>query len=128
MGIPTLTLIKTSVVCFYRRIFVTPRFKLLAKFFIGLLIAWLIAFLVASFLECGNHLLSLFSTASDYEVHCKNALPTGYGYVISDVIMDLMTLAMPVPMVSLLTLFVSSRQNYYPFRLLQPSYLTICFP
>lgn len=56
--------------------------------------------MIAGLAECGSHLLALFGTPQAYLDHCGSAIPTGWAMVGSDVATDVITLILPIPMVS----------------------------
>lgn len=65
-----------------------------------MLVLWTAAFVIAGLAECGSHLLALFGTPQAYLDHCGSAIPTGWAMVGSDVATDVITLILPIPMVS----------------------------
>ncbi|KAF2440858.1 hypothetical protein P171DRAFT_434607 [Karstenula rhodostoma CBS 690.94] len=95
-----LGLVKLSVVFLYRRIFnVVRTFDLYSLSFVVLLAAWTIAFLFANVFQCGTHLSALWGDADSILRYCKVSGPASYGFVVSDIITDILVLVSPVPIV-----------------------------
>ena len=88
------TCIKISVLLFYRRIFITPTFRFISNVATALIIAWGIAFLFAEAFDCGS---------DSHNGHpCARSEWTVLWFAITDVISDLVILAMPYPMINML--------------------------
>ncbi|KAM0308221.1 hypothetical protein ACHAO8_010203 [Botrytis cinerea] len=100
LGIFTLGLIKMSVTFLYWRIFSSnPVFRAVLITWLVIIACWTTAFVLAGLLECGSHLLALFSTPTAYLQHCGSAIPSGWANVGSDVGTDFITLLIPLPMI-----------------------------
>jgi hypothetical protein len=100
LGILTLGFIKTSVSFLYWHLFAQVRFRRFLIIWILVIIAWTVTFLLTGLLECGKHLKALFGTPDEYLHHCGSAIPTGWAYVGSDIATDMITLIIPIPIVS----------------------------
>jgi len=92
--------IKVSILLFYKRIFVTPKFKMAANIMLGFVAAWFIA---ATF----GHIFArtpvhLFWTASPQKWNSEPGIDYG-AYLSSmaaiDIVLDLVTLCLPIPVI-----------------------------
>lgn len=93
-------LVKLSVVFLYRRIFnVVRTFRIYSHSLIVLLAAWTIAFLFANIFQCGIHISALWGSAEGIGRYCKTSGPASYGFVVSDIITDVLVLVSPIPIV-----------------------------
>lgn len=101
LGVPTLGFIKLSVSFLYRRIFAKSLFRYIINTWIFIIAAWTIAFWLSGLAECGSHLKALFGTPQSYLQHCGAAIRAGWAMVCSDVGSDIITLIIPIPMVSM---------------------------
>ena len=93
--------IKLSVICFYRRIFRGRTFDYYSIGMIVIVIAWSIAFFFSMLFECRTHFEYLWSTLLNLVTHCSDEEKFFKAYAISDVVIDGLILAMPIPMVCL---------------------------
>jgi hypothetical protein len=91
---------KLSVIFFYRRIFRGKIFDVCSIGLIGIVCAWTVSFFFAILFECGTNFWALFSTLNDFLMHCSNETVFLKVLSISDVIIDGLILALPVPIVS----------------------------
>ncbi|KAK4189740.1 hypothetical protein QBC35DRAFT_492248 [Podospora australis] len=107
IGILSLGLIKLSITFLYWHLFAKVIFRRFLIVWMVLIVIWMVGFILAGLLECGAHLTALFGTPQDYLDHCGSAMPSGYGLVGSDVLTDLVTLLIPVPV--LMTLQMNKR-------------------
>ena len=89
-----------SVVLLYRRIFIGSVFNIVTLVWTGVIVLWTVGFIMAGLLECGSHITALFASPGDYARFCGSAILAGRGMVASDVVTDIITLIMPLPMVS----------------------------
>ena len=104
MQILSLGFIKLSVVMFYRRIFCTGVRTCISYsviFMSGLIIAWTIAFFFVFIFYCGRHPSKAWGTVADIVKYCPNALNDQLALGISDAIMDIFIIAMPIPTVGI---------------------------
>ena len=93
--------IKLSVIFFYRRIFRGRTFEYYSTGMIVIAIAWSIAFFFSFLFECRTHFEYMWSTLLNLVTHCIDEEKFFKAYAISDVIVDGLILAMPIPMVCL---------------------------
>ncbi len=100
LGIISLGLIKVSATFLYWQLFAQVRFRRFLIIWIVVLIGWTVTFALAHVFQCGSHLTAMFGTPEEYEMWCGAAEPAGYGYVGSDIATDLITLIIPIPVVS----------------------------
>lgn len=103
-GTASLACSKLSALFFYRRIFCVGAGKGKGHWFnrcvigtIVLVILWLVVVQFLTGFQCGTH----FSAAWDgnYEKYCTLSFPYLYGFAISDFLLDIWILALPVPRV-----------------------------
>lgn len=100
LGVPTLGMIRLSLACLYKRIFITRTFRIIVWVWILLVSTWTVGFVLSGLLECGSNLWALFGTPATYHHYCGSAIKIGYAMVGSSVAMDVITLLLPLPMVS----------------------------
>lgn len=92
--------VKLSVVFLYRRIFnVVRSFRWYSIGLIVLLACWTVGFLGANIFQCGTRFWALWGSADATMRYCKAAAPASYGFVISDIITDVLVLVAPVPII-----------------------------
>ena len=100
MQVLQLGAIKLSFVFFFRRIFVvnkSSRFAHVTTAMIVVISLWIIAFFFGFLLACKDHTSTWWNAASQNS--CFNFLAFENGFALSDSLMDVMIMAMPVPMV-----------------------------
>jgi hypothetical protein len=102
VGIFALGLIKLSVTLLYWHIFSRVKIRRFLIFWIIIISTWTLSFILAELLECGAHPLKVFGTAKDVKKYCPHLHTIGYGYVGSDVGTDLITLLIPLPLVTMI--------------------------
>lgn len=93
---------KLSVILFYRRLFRGKAFDFYSKGMIAVVGAWTTAFFLTTLFECGTAFEYLWSTLSNMITHCTNNMTYQNAYAASDVITDVLILAMPIPVVCIL--------------------------
>lgn len=97
-----LACIKISAVFFYRRIFCVSGnktgFSIVTLATVTILLLWLMTFLFLTGFQCGSHFSALWN--GTYLQYCTISFPFLYGLVISDLLLDVWILALPVPQVS----------------------------
>lgn len=88
---------KLSVLLFYRRIFSTPRFRLLNDIMICLIVLWTATFLLAEIFVCGVNpkILWTYETSEEKSCHCINTSMVLLWFAVTDVIGDFAVLAIP---------------------------------
>ncbi|KUI54531.1 hypothetical protein VP1G_01899 [Cytospora mali] len=101
LGTTSLACSKLSALFFYRRIFcVGGKEHWFHKCIIGTIVVvvlWLVVFQFLTSFQCGMH----FSAARDgnHEKYCTLSFPYLYGFAISDFLLDIWILSLPVPRV-----------------------------
>jgi hypothetical protein len=93
---PAYGFIKLSVLLFYRRIFVTPTFRLINNIIIVLISLWALAFFFAKILVCGTN------PQDQWDKNCLTWHSADLSlmllwFAITDVVGDIAVLAMPYP-------------------------------
>ena len=97
-----LACLNISAIFFHRRIFCVSGNKTyfsIATLATAMIVAlWLVAFLLLTGFQCGSHFSALWN--GTYVKYCTVSFPFLYGLVISDFVLDVWILALPVPPVS----------------------------
>ena len=111
--------IKLSIIVFYRSLFVVYKstffeyldvriifnmrnrstFDHLSNILGILTFIWTIAFTLAGIFQCGTHFTANWGPLDDVEKYCQSGYSSTYGSVISDVIIDVFILILPIPSV-----------------------------
>lgn len=96
--------IKLGALFFYRRIFSTGNglgsFNTVLYLCMTIIVLWTIAMTVMNALQCGSHVSALWTTeVSAYLEYCIYAFPFLTGFAISNFLLDLLVLAVPLPKV-----------------------------
>lgn len=95
-------LLKLSVCFLYRRIFRGHKFKVVIRTSIGAVILWIVTFTVAYAAACGSHWKARWSSVLVNKQQCKiNTSELLLAYSITDVVVDLLILVIPIPLVRL---------------------------
>ncbi|KAL8777189.1 MAG: hypothetical protein Q9213_007969 [Squamulea squamosa] len=96
-------LIKTSIVLFYRRIFVTSKrtlFDMLTKITIIVIFLWTIAFILMIIFACGSEFSANWGSPAAQHVYCnKIGFTSEEGLAGSDLILDVVLLILPIPVI-----------------------------
>lgn len=88
---------KAAVILFYRRIFTSRTFSIISWVMIGLTTAWTIAFFLANLLQCTPISENWISWSVTPGSFCIQASVMYIAQAWSDVLTDVMILAMPLP-------------------------------
>ncbi|KAI8629703.1 hypothetical protein F5Y19DRAFT_431580 [Xylariaceae sp. FL1651] len=105
----SLGLSKTSILCFYRRIFhVHPRFLVLNTILIVIVVAWATAFFFATVFQCRTP-ATLWTSFEYARVGCVETLPFYYATSITGFITDLLILVSPLPLIHSLQMPLKTR-------------------
>lgn len=102
MQIPHLGFVKLSFVFLFRRIFLiggSSTFRIASLAMIILIILWTVSFFLITLFACRGNFSALWTSVETLLTMCIATLPAGLGFSLSDFIMDLMIMAIPVPMV-----------------------------
>lgn len=79
LGVVATGLIKLSVCFLYWNLFGKVRsLRYFLMFYMFFITAWTISFIAAGLAECGNHLMAVFGTPTEYLASCGHAVPTGF--------------------------------------------------
>lgn len=109
LGILTLGFIKLSVCFLYWHLFSRMMFRRFLVAWMVVIVIWTASFIIAGLAECGSHLLALFGTPQEYLDHCGSAIGSGYANVGTDILTDVVTLVIPIPIVMKLQMPTSKR-------------------
>ena len=91
--------VKLGILFLYRRIFRGPAFEATTLATVLLVAVWGISFFFSILFECTPINLSLKLPPGSPGIHCINQTANFWGLSISDVLMDLIILAIPFPFV-----------------------------
>lgn len=90
---------KLSALFFYRRIFCvgvkTQWFNIASLVTIVIVVIWLVVFQFLTGFQCGTHFSALWN--GTYTEYCTISFPFLYGLAVSDFLLDLLILALPIP-------------------------------
>lgn len=97
---------KASILVFYTNIFTTRNFKICARLMLGVVTFWTVSFFFTNLFTCYpiTPLVEAF-----YGNSCLDGVSMWYSSCVTDIIIDFMILAMPVPMVLRLQLPLQQR-------------------
>jgi len=90
---------KLSILYFYRRIFRGRFFNLTIWVLIEITTTWLIAFEFAAIFDCNTHFSANWGSLAELKANCDNSFSELAAYSISDVIIDIFILVLPIPLV-----------------------------
>lgn len=101
---PALGCLKASLLLFYKRIFYAGthrflRWSLLAT--LALTVAWTIAFCFTFLLICHRKFDAYWTTLVDEKKYCLDTVMIHNVYGVTDVVLDLIVILLPIPMVSI---------------------------
>lgn len=96
---------KLSIMFFYRRIFRGRAFEILSWILVGLSILWTVAWFFLALFQCGGHVDYLWGFTKAYGPSCMSGGILLFTNVLTDVILDLSILILPIPLVSDSSLF-----------------------
>ncbi|RYP55422.1 hypothetical protein DL769_010185 [Monosporascus sp. CRB-8-3] len=97
VGTAGLGIIKLSVLLFYRRIFTIGAFRLVNNAFIGVTIAWGIAYTFATALQCTPVSTIWNEFELDYGTSCVRVQALYFSIAVSDLILDVLIYLLPIP-------------------------------
>lgn len=104
--------IKLSIISFYRRLFVTRKgtiFDHIMKLMGVLVLLWTVTFILMVVFACNTTFWANWGSTAAQLQHCPIGFTSEYGLAISDFILDIVIILMPLPQVIiLLALGVSS--------------------
>lgn len=94
--------LKISILCFYRRIFIVDRgglFNRVTLIFIAIIVVWTVAFYFAYAFVCGTHFWAYWGNILVSSKYCSHVLQISEGLLISDLVTDVIVLCAPLPIV-----------------------------
>lgn len=91
--------IKLSVIFLYRRLFVGRLFNRYSLALCTLIALWSLSFFFATAFQCGTHIAYWWTSQATIKRFCVDTNALNLGFSISDVITDLMVLAIPLPII-----------------------------
>jgi hypothetical protein len=110
LSILAIGLIKLSVVFLYRRIFyISTSFNIYSTFLVVLIITWTVAFLGANIFQCGTHPAAAWTSVKQIMEYCDDTSGATAALALTDLIMDLMIIAAPMPIVWRLQMTLSQK-------------------
>lgn len=102
MQIPALGAVKLSFIFFFRRIFVTGVgrvFRSVTTIIIVIITAWVVALFVALLVACRGDFAAWWVSVDDLNTKCIDTLELENAFAISDFILDLIVIILPIPQV-----------------------------
>ncbi|RWA10276.1 hypothetical protein EKO27_g4821 [Xylaria grammica] len=98
----TIASVKLSALFLYRRIFCVGEkqtiFQTVTRITVVIVVLWLFVFQFLTGFQCGTHFAALWD--GSYAEYCTLSFPFLYGLVISDFILDIWLLILPIPSIS----------------------------
>ena len=105
--------IKLSVLLLYRRIFIGPYFKIYSAIMIALVALWCTSFFFATAFQCGTNIAYWWTSTATIHEYCVDTARAELALAISDIITDIMILAIPLPMIWKLHLTPGQKVGLY---------------
>ena len=99
----SITFTKISILSFYRSIFITPRFRLATHFLSGLCSLWCIMSVFFTIFQC-KPIQAAYNVALVSSAKCKPYGALVFGFELSNLILDVFILALPVFVIQTLQL------------------------
>lgn len=100
-----LGLVKLSILFYYRRVFYSPLihrdpFEIIIWLLVGVTIAWSVGFFFALLFKCSVHVTAEWGNVYDLITVCGvRSFRIEYGLAVSDFIIDLFVIILPIPKV-----------------------------
>ena len=91
--------VKLSILFFYRRIFRGGTFDILNWTLITIVVVWTLGFLLVQIFDCRTHFYEAWGPLEEFE-KCFNTFTMLLAYSISDVIVDVFIMILPLPLAS----------------------------
>ena len=101
-------LIKLSITTFYRRLFVTNKgtvFDTVSKGMVLAILLWTIAFVLMVIFDCGIEFWANWGSTTAQLKYCPIGFTSEYGLAISDLVLDIFVILLPLPLVSDLAIY-----------------------
>ena len=96
--------VKTSIVFFFRRLFVTHKkaaFDIITKATIVVILLWTLTFILEIIFACGSHLAANWGSPAAQDLYCsKIGFTSIEGLAGSDLALDVILLVLPMPKAS----------------------------
>ena len=96
--------VKTSIVFFFRRLFVTHKnaaFDVITKATIGIIFLWTLTFILEIIFACGSHFAANWGSPVAQDLYCsKIGFTSTEGLTVSDLALDVILLVLPMPKAS----------------------------
>ena len=102
LQVPALGLIKLSFILFYRRIFTKGaawKFNWVTWSMLAIITAWTIAFFFAILFICGTDFSAYWTSTKVEAANCTETSMLHNAFAISDVVIDVIIIVLPLPMV-----------------------------
>lgn len=104
LGTAGLWVTKLSVLLFFRRIFQVRAFRVANNVFIGLTLAWGLAFTLAVSFQCWPARMFWEAFESEYALHCVDVKSFYLAVAVSDLLLDVLIFVLPLPHLATLKL------------------------
>ena len=104
-----LGLSKLSICFFYRRLFRGYKFNIVSWATIAIVILWSVSFTIAIAASCRTHFEAYWASLMTLKAECADTFHLLLTYSVTDVIMDVLILVVPIPMVCMRLLKKCSR-------------------
>jgi len=104
MQIPALTAIKASFVYFYRRIFNQGHEKIfgwVTSAVLVFILIWGVGYFFSFVFICPGHPTAYWTTLVEEKKYCVDTVILHNAYGVSDVLLDIIVILLPIPWVSL---------------------------
>lgn len=98
-----------SVLLMYRRLFIGSLFSRYSLLMCVVIVLFSLSFFFAFAFQCRTNIQNLWSSLETIERYCDNTGAIDFGFVIADVLTDIMILVIPIPIVWRLQLSTSQR-------------------
>ncbi|KAF3767962.1 hypothetical protein M406DRAFT_355782, partial [Cryphonectria parasitica EP155] len=116
LGLTSLACIKLSALFFYRRVFCihgwleAQWFSIATFVTIVLVVLWDVVFSFLPGFQCGTHFSALWD--GTYETYCTISFPYLYGLAVSDFLLDVWILFLPIPRILQLHATASQKSGF----------------
>ena len=101
--------IKMSVLLLYRRLFVGRSFNHYSLVMCGVIALWSLGFLFGFAFQCGTDITNYWTSLKTVQKYCASHHAMNFGFAISDVLTDLLILAIPIPIVWKLQMSIATK-------------------
>lgn len=105
----TLGMIKMSVLLMYRRLFLGTLFSRYSLLMCVVIVLFSLSFFFAFAFQCRTNIQNWWTSVETIERYCDNTGAIDFGFVIADVLTDIMILVIPIPIVWRLQLSTPQR-------------------